>query len=494
MKKKFKKNPFITIGIIVSVLIALVVVIRNTTPNKRIEEVVVTPKKKTEVITLRPPYKEGQKLQFEANVRAENVTAITAESSGKITSIYKEEGDTVKKGDKLFTLNNRDQQIAYQQAVVQLDNQNLALKNLEKEFNNDGASVQRVLTRQQELSVKNSYQSLLNNDLQAYPKSNPEDQKRGGPIINGAYISTIEGQYILETYRSASDSGASIRYSGLESGTVNVSTNFPLDLGTRGLQLQFPIDFDKSETWIINIPNTKSSSYVQYLNDYETAKRGKDVKLKQSQVTEEQLSQQRNAVRQQELAVLQASAQLEKTIVRAPFDGDLISFNLTQGAVVSSFSSVGVIKSLGKLELEFSISRKDALYLKEGDVVYRGEKEIGVITYIARSLDDSNYKNIVHVSLGNNIKAIEGETISISVIPNFSSDVFLETSISLTAIKIIGNDPYVGIINKNNSITMTPVQIGLLLGSKIEIISGLEDYQIIVKDVRGYSEGDLVEY
>lgn len=494
MKKKFKKNPFIGIGIIILIFIAFVVVIRNIIPDKKIEEEVVAVAKVAEIITLRSPYEEGQKIQFEANVKAENETAITAESSGKVISINKSEGDTVEKGEKLFELNNRDQQIAYQQALVQLDNQKLILQNLEREFNGDDSSVQGALSAQQQLNVENAYQTFLNNDLQAYPQSDPEDQRRGAPIITGTYQGLTEGQYIIDLFPSAAESGASIRLSGLESGTITASNNFPVSLGTKGLQLQFPENFDKNETWVIDIPNTRSSTYIQSLNTYEAAKRGKETSLRQSQVTQEQLNQQRNAIRQQELSVSQALAQLEKTIVRAPFDGDLISFNVTEGAVVSAFSPVGTIKSLGELELEFSLSNRDTAYFKEGDNVYRGEEIIGTIEYIAQSLDADTFQNIVRVSLNENIQATEGESISISLIPNTLENQLIETIIPLTAIKIIGNDPHVGVVNENNSITIVPVQVGLLFGSQIEIISGLEDYQIIVKDIRGYSGGDIINY
>jgi len=494
MKKKFKKNPFIGIGIIVLILIALVVMVRNILPKNNTEEQEVSIAKVAEIIELRSPYEEGQKIQFEANVKAENETAITAESSGKVTSINKSEGDSVRKGDKLFGLNSRDQQISYQQALVQLDNQKLILQNLEKEFNKDGSSVQEALSEQQQLNVKNAYQNLLNNDLRAYPQDNPEEQRGGAPVVTGTYRNIQEGSYFIEVYASGSETGASFRYTGLESGTATVSTTFPVALGNRGLSLTFPENFNKRETWVISIPNENSSSYVQLLNAYESAKKGKDTSLKQSQVTQEQLDQQRNAVRQQQLSVSQASAQLEKTIVRAPFDGNLISFDVTEGSVVSAFSPVGTIKSLGELELEFSISNRDTIYFKENDVVYRGDKVIGKIEYIAQSLDANTFKNIVRVSLNKNIKVTEGETISISLVPNILENSSVETNIPLTAIKIIGNDPYVGIVNEDNSITIVPVETGLLFGSQIEIISGLEDYQIIVKDIRGYSEGDIINY
>ena len=499
IKQKLRKNPFMSIGAGIFALILIIIGIRSITrTTTTTEEEATVVAQKTEVVALRRSLLDNNAfLEFQALVQAENETTISAESSGKVTQVYKKEGATVSKGEALFALNNQDQQIAYQQSVVLLDNQKLILQNLQDEFSAEGSSVQGSLSSQQELAVKNAYQVLLNNDLQAYPADDPETQRGGAPVVSGTYQSTQEGSYMIEVYSSGTNSGASFRYSGLEHGTGTVSTSFAVPLGTRGLMLTFPEGFGKNEDWVVSLPNKNSSSYVQSLNSYQTALQGKETNLKKSAVTQEQLQQQQNTVRQQELSVAQAQERLEKTIVRAPFDGDLIDFDITVGSVVSAFAPAGSIKSLGDLELEFSLSRTDSLYLSEGDDVYRNDTVIGTIDYISRSLDTTNYKNIVRVTLEDTAAITAGETISVLVRPTLSEDQQLlgtQNIIPLTAIKIIGNDPYVGTVSESGNVTFVPVGVGLLLGSQIEISSGLEGANIIIKDARGVSDGDTIDY
>src|SRR5690606_16686254 len=135
----------------------------------------------------------------------------------------------------------------------------------------------------------------------------------------------------------------------------------------------------KNSEWIIEIPNTRSSSYVTAKNAYEAAKAGKDLTLEQSAVSEEQLQQQRNAVRQQELSVSQAALTLAKTSIRAPFDGTIIDLNISEGTIVNTFSSIGTIKTLGDLELEFSVSNRERLLINVGDEVMYDNKPIGEV-------------------------------------------------------------------------------------------------------------------
>jgi len=346
----------------------------------------------------------------------------------------------------------------------------------------------------------------LNNDLQAYPVDNPERQDGGAPEVSGTYQSTQEGSYIVEVYQSGTDSGASIRLSGLESGTYPASTKFPTAIGTRGLFLQFPEDFRKNSEWIIEIPNKRSSSYVTAKNAYEAAQAGKDLALDQSAVTEEQLQQQRNAVRQQQLTVSQAALSLEKTRIKAPFDGTIIDFDISQGVIVTAFSPIGTIKTLGDLELEFSVSNRERLLLEVGDQIVHEGEVIGEISYIAESLDTGTFKNNIRGIINNTEGLTEGDNLPVEIIsqktdgsePNETPEVepFLDTQliVPLTSIQIIRNTSHVAVVDDMNQVQLKPVEVGLLLGNQIEIVSGLDGSEIVIVDSRGLEAGETVTY
>lgn len=502
MKTFIKNNKkIISITSIIIALIVVIALLRSLGGSEQGTESASV--KKVDVMALGTQGNNGEPLNFLAQVVAADESSLTAETSGPVTKVFVKEGDQVKKGQVLVQLKNSDQSIAYNQAKVQLENQKLILQKLEKEYEGSGSSVQATLTQQQELQVKNAYQAFLNNDLQAYPEDNPERQDGGAPEVSGTYQGTQEGQYKVEVYSSGAESGASVRLSGLESGTYPASTKFPIAIGTRGLFLQFPEDFRKNSEWIIEIPNTRSSSYVTAKNAYEAAKAGKDLTLEQSAVSEEQLQQQRNAVRQQELSVSQAALTLAKTSIRAPFDGTIIDLDISEGTIVNTFSSIGTIKTLGDLELEFSVSNRERLLINVGDEVMYDDNPIGEVSYVATSLETGTFKNNIRAVITDPRDLTEGDTLAISILSvennteNSSQQEFISTQdimVPLTAIQIIGNNPHVATVDEMNQVALKPVTVGLLFGNQIEIKEGLDGTEIIIIDSRGLTEGERINY
>lgn len=486
------RNITITASALLAVIILISVIFRGTqAPVTPVEETTV------DIFPISTPLAEGETLSFSANVTADNEAPLTPQSSGTVDTLYVEEGATLTKGDPIFSLERNDQRIVYKRAEAQLENQRIILQNLQEEFKGIDSSIYGSLEEQQEQKVAQAYQDFLNNDLQAYPQEDPESQRAEAPIVSGTYQGTEEGKYIIETYASSSASGASVKVSGLEEGIYSASTNFPTPLGERGLYLQFPDDVEKNTTWIIEIPNTRSSSYITAKNTYTSAQSGKDVTLTQSQVTQADINQQQNVVRQQELSVQQAAQALADMTIRAPFDGVLVDFDLSPGSVVSAYSPVGRVKSLGNLNLEFSVSEQERSYLQEGSEVLFNGQPVGSITYVAQSFGASSYKSKVRATLFQPDTFTEGEIITIEVLPSFSEENISAEgviTVPITALHIIGNDPFLATLGEDDTLVLIPVETGLILGSRIEIISGINGTERVVSDARGLEAGQVLTY
>jgi len=182
--------------------------------------------------------------------------------SGRISSVSIKEGQEVKRGDILVKLNAPDQEGVLAQAKGNLDLAEAGFASLNNQYANT--------KKQQDLIVKNAYQSLLSSGLEGIP----DDQTSNIPIISGTYTCGKEGYYEIKPYKSSdNDSGYSFEYSGLEEGTGSVKYQNSVDLGTCGLQIKFSeTDFDESIKWTINIPNVKSATYLMNKNAYELAK------------------------------------------------------------------------------------------------------------------------------------------------------------------------------------------------------------------------------
>lgn len=189
---------------------------------------------------------------------------------GKISDVLVKTGDKVYKGEVLAKLEAKDQEGVVSQTKSALDLAEAEYSLLNTQYN--------TLKKQQDLIVANAYKVLLSSGLEAYP----DKQTTNEIILSGVYSCGKEGHYTISPYQSGdSDTGFSFKYEGLENGIASVKYDNPIALGSCGLQIKFKkIDYlDSNIDWTINIPNTKSSTYLANKNAYELAVENKDKAL-----------------------------------------------------------------------------------------------------------------------------------------------------------------------------------------------------------------------
>lgn len=180
------------------------------------------------------------------------------------------------------------QEIAVQQAAV--NSSQVAVQNAQTAYQN-------TLTQQQ-TAVQNAQNAEINAGLAATPS--PGNLSSATIAVSGTYTGAAQGSYTITMY--ASGTGLTYQYSGLESGTGNVSTAIPLPLGKNGLYLTFSStgSFHSGDTWTVSIPNTQSSQYLAAENAYQAA----------LQTQQQQDAAAKGAVDSAQAALQQAQAQL----------------------------------------------------------------------------------------------------------------------------------------------------------------------------------------
>jgi multidrug resistance efflux pump len=182
--------------------------------------------------------------------------------SGRIEEVSVAVGQKVSKGEILAKLSAPDAQGVISQTKGALDLAQAQYASLNLQYKN--------AKTQQDLIVKNAYQTLLSNGLEGVPSA----QSLNVPIISGTYSCGKEGSYIISPYQSAeSDTGLSFNFSGLESGVSSVKYDNPIPLGNCGLQIKFKNAeyFNSNVKWTIDIPNTRSAIYLSNKNAYDLA-------------------------------------------------------------------------------------------------------------------------------------------------------------------------------------------------------------------------------
>ncbi|MBY0376568.1 biotin/lipoyl-binding protein [Patescibacteria group bacterium] len=270
-------------------------------------------------------------------ISGDNVSLSFAKT-GRLAEVLVKTGDSVKAGTTLARLSATDAEGLVTQAKGALDLARAQYAALKSQYATTKA--------QQDIIVKNAYRTLLSAGLEGVP----DRQDPNTPIISGTYTCDKEGSYILKPYSSADgDTGFSMNFSGLESGFAPVKFDNAVPLGNCGLQIKFNnnSNFRALTVWTINIPNTKSSVYLQNKNAYDLAVTNRDKILSDlaNNISSSDTSEQGVAKAQVDAAEGAYQAALgayQNNLIVAPIDGvvTFVDSNLKVGQSVTSGKAV----------------------------------------------------------------------------------------------------------------------------------------------------------
>lgn len=251
--------------------------------------------------------------------RTESISSVSLgfADSGRVNRVFVTEGQVVKKGQVLAELETGDLTAQLSSAKAELT---IARANM------------KSVNSQQDSLVETAKRALYGS-LEAYPVDIFSPLK--APTIYGSYTGNEVGEYKLEIYASSGNSGASVQYTGLESGVTAVTTDNRVALGTKGLFIQFPSATGYiNSKWIIPVPNDRSSSYSVLKNAYDTALASRNVA-----VGNDALSLLQARVDQAAATISQINSAITRRKIVAPFSGTISSVDLKEGE-----STIGISK------------------------------------------------------------------------------------------------------------------------------------------------------
>ncbi|MGE5392891.1 MAG: efflux RND transporter periplasmic adaptor subunit, partial [Candidatus Saccharibacteria bacterium] len=457
--------------------------------------------------------------------------SLSFRANGVVKQIKVNTNDTVKSGDILATLDQKDQLAALTSARG-----TLAQFNANYQRVLDGASSEEVMVaqravdsaqvsltnakqsledvkNQQKVAVENAHRALLSSGVAAVPASYNSGNVTAS--ISGTYNSTEEGTYNLSLY----DSGLGRRFkiSGLETAEGFVNATGPVPFGTRGLYLQFSsVPTSVTDTWTVEIPNTKSVSYILNKNAYDAAVQGQQtaingaeaavnsaqasydqamasLNLKKAQAKPADLQYARAQVLSAQGQYEAASASLENTVIRAPADGTITSIDVKVGEIATAQKPVMVLQDVDKLHVEANISEANISELKVDqpvDLTFDAFSADKHFTAKVTQIDPAstvisgvvNYKVTVSLDKIEGIKP--GMTANLTVLTAEKKDVL---AIPSRAIIQKDDKKFVRIVNdpKKKTYDEKEVTVGINGdGGLIEILSGLESGQEIVTFIK----------
>lgn len=190
-----------------------------------------------------------------------------------------------------------------------------------------------------------------------------------------------------------------------------------------------------------------------------------------------------------------AKAALEKTIVRSPISGTIVSLPVTQGDFVSNFAQVAVVSNPGALYVDAQVTPDDAKSLSVGNPATVENAVPGTIMFVAPALDPATGKIEVKVGLtGSQGTLTDGEAVSLSLGRNRSAATKTQSAqiaIPIVSIKVTPAGPVVFTVTASSTLAAQPIQLGSILGDRV-VVNGISPDTVIITDARGHSTGEKV--
>ncbi|MFA6297267.1 MAG: efflux RND transporter periplasmic adaptor subunit [Candidatus Paceibacterota bacterium] len=354
-------------------------------------------------ITSKPVYKTtkaslldfSQEVSVTGSVAAADDVSLGFETGGKVAGIPVSVGSKVTKGTTLAYVGGGDlyATLLNRQSALQAEQARLAsvvrgarpeeLAIVQTTYDQSKNNIQNTISDafiKSDNAVRNSADTLFTNPTSVNPeiiyfsesnlpsefrKTLNTERLRVGEILSAWSVSILEAQTkgYNDTYLTSSKSNLTTIQNFFNDLTLAVNS---LRVGDNNLS-QATIDTYKAN---ISSGRTSISSAISSLNSAELTYRGASdqLALKKAGSSLEDLDAEQAAVRSAEANVLLAQAQLNNTIISAPFDGVVTKTNLKVGQLVSANTSVVSMISNANFQIESFIPEADIAKVKVGDV------------------------------------------------------------------------------------------------------------------------------
>ena len=245
----------------------------------------------------------------------------------------------------------------------------------------------------------------------------------------------------------------------------------------------------------INLPEGKSVSKGALLlklfdEDLQTQLRKLDWQLKQAEITEQRLGEllQSKGVSRQEydLAALQVQTlrsemdlvriNIQKTEIRAPYDGTIGLRRVSPGAYVTPANAVATIRTTQALKLDFSVPEKYGSLLKPGQKIsFKVEGQSAPFTAIVSATEQSIAAETRNLQIRAQVQGRQT-----GLLPGAFAEVSLNMSNKSNAL-LIPSQALVPqarekcvYVSKNGTADFRPVKTGVRQAGMVEITEGLQ--------------------
>lgn len=461
--------------------------------------------------------------KFSGNVVAAEDKSVISEAAAKVLSVLVDEGDEVRKGDVIATLDssNLESTISIKEAALNLSdlssayNKRDASKALEdyKTALDNGENAQ-VLSAQASLTnariaVDNARTSLAN------ATKNYNDALEGkmdGSKLASVHEATLRANEAVASAQAAYDANeeaiASLQQqvllaTGGDAGELNVLIGRRAELLTALTSArtaasssynQYVSSNDSLDDSIEQLKTVMENAQTAVENaetSYRLAQESYNATLtavNQTLQTYQNALEKTTALSSNEASILELEnlyEQLEDYTIVAPMDGVISSVTLKEGAMVTNGMMVAQVTDFDTMEIEIKIDEYDILGMKLGtkvevsvdalDQTFTGKiSEISRFATVAGGV--SYFTAKVEFSPDENVRS--GMSVEVKSVSRSAPQ---SVSVSVDAIRTKkDNTAYVLVYGEKNQTVEVPVQVGVSDGKYVQIVEGLSEGDVVL--------------
>jgi multidrug efflux pump subunit AcrA (membrane-fusion protein) len=394
-------------------------------------------------------------------IEADQVVNMSFTIPGRVAEVFVKASDYVQAGDPLMRLENDNQRIAYDRAVLNLELAELTLADLTGPPDADQVRIAEANVDAAFGSYRGSLQTANPGQLQAADLQVQQAQAQ--------YDAAVEQRIYAGGFQNEEEERLAEAAIGAASFNLEIARLQSQDLRTG--------DYASS--------NAAYLSYIQAEKELERVLAGP---------TDLQIEQAEARVTQAMAAMESAELALDKTQIRAPFDGFVTDVLVEPGALITPGSPVATAVDADPLSLTVQVDEIDIGQIEPGMDV-RVEVDALPNTTLAAELEKIaltgqqtaggivNYDATVLLRETNPLVRI-GMTAEANVIVAQADDVLVVPN-SYIRIDRTRNEAFVQVVTGDNNIEERPVSLGLRGERFSEVTNGLQAGDIIAADLSG---------
>lgn len=454
-------------------------------------------------------------LPLLGSVTSVSEATIRAESSGKLTRVYKKLGDSVVAGQVIAEFENSGERASVLQAEGAYE-QARAARDIARI---NSGTTNSSLTDAKTTALNALSSAYISMDDVVHVKtdaafSNPRngDVRLLISVPDQSFIGTletkrraIEGLITSRETRNKSLTISSDLLSELNTALTEVQTikTYLDDLATAYNKALSDTTFSQanldSAKTTVGVARTSISGTISALNATRTTL---TASLAAQEISGKTVTSSDTSIATADATVKSALgsynaalSRLEKTVIRSPITGTLNSLSIETGDFLSAFTEVAVVSNNGALEVVSYVTDEDARRVAVGNEVLINDAVQGVITRKASAIDPKTKKIEVRIGIKDKaVSLINGQSVRVVVIKTQETvaTVMGQIKIPLSALKLTPQGAFVFTVDASSTLVAMTVKEGAILGDQIQILSGLTGNETIVTDARGLKAGTSV--